>query len=595
MTGRRCARARLRARLRTTVGVAVAAVAVAVLSACAGIPSSGPVVQVPDDGDLGQSAVRYAPARPQAGASPEQVVRGYLDAMLAFPTSTRTAASFLTPDAARGWAPTSQVRVYSQSEVAGVPDTAARDNPDEGPPGRVSVRLGLTEQARLDQQGRYSAGGGPTSVTYTLEQVDGQWRIADPQDGLLVTQKFFDDYFRSFDLYFFDRPGQRLVPEPVYLVVGDQLATSLVSSLVGGPATGAREATRTYVPSRSTLRPSVPVSSDGVADVEFTSDFSDLAGASRDRLSAQVVWTLRQVPGVERVQVVGGTTALSAGGDEAQPVQAWGGFGPSTARGRAYAVVDDRVVEVDDGRTEPVSGTWGSDARGAETVAVAESGVAAVLPGGDAVRLTSRQGTKPRTVQGNDFVEPDWDTDGQLWLVDRAGGGTRVRVVADGAETAVDVRGVGALDVDDFSLSPDGTRYAVGARGAGGGELYVGRVLRDVTDQVMGLGDPARVPTSVPSPRSVSWSSSTELAFLGDSQAGVQVYQVSIDGSETTSEVSRSRSLLPDVGARTLAIGQGRSQFLYVTDRRDRLWYLPPGGSWRTLDTSPVTGLTVGR
>ncbi len=578
--------------VRTLAG----AVAAAVLAGCAGIPSSGPVVMVPDDGDLGQSAVRYAPARPQPGATPEQIVRGYLDAMLAFPTSSRTASSFLTPEAARGWAPTSQVRIYSQSEVSGAPRSSVRNDPDEQPAGLTSVRLGFTEDAQLDQQGRYTGVGRPRSMTYTLEQVDGEWRIADPQDGLLVTQKFFADYFRSFDLYFFDRPGRRLVPEPVYLVVGDQLATSLVSSLAGGPSSAAREATRTYLPARTVLRPSVPVSSEGVADVEFTDDFGDLGGAARDRLSAQVVWTLRQVPGVESVQVVGGTTALTAGGDEAQPVQAWGGFGPSTARGRAYAVVDNRVVEVTDGQVEPISGSWGRDARGVQQVAVAESGVAGVLPGGDAVRLTTRQGTKARTIRANDLIRPDWDPDGMLWLVDRAAGSTRVRIVDGGADARLlDARGVAGLDVDDFKVSPDGTRYAVTATGRDGGELYVGRVLRDVTDQATGLSDPVRVATTAGSPRSASWSSTTELAFLGDSQAGVQVYQVSIDGSETTSEVSRSRSLLPDVGAETLAVGQGRSEFLYVTDRTGRLWFLPPGGSWRVLDTPPVTALTVGR
>jgi hypothetical protein len=72
--------------------VAWALVTVLVLSACAGIPTSGPVTKVAAADDLGQSAVRYTPARPLRGASPEQIVRGFLDAMLAFPTSSRTAA-----------------------------------------------------------------------------------------------------------------------------------------------------------------------------------------------------------------------------------------------------------------------------------------------------------------------------------------------------------------------------------------------------------------------------------------------------------------------------------------------------------------------
>ncbi|MFC5677768.1 LpqB family beta-propeller domain-containing protein [Aeromicrobium endophyticum] len=582
-----------RARVTTARAVGVVVVAL-VLSACAGIPSSGPVTKVAAADDLGQSAVRYTPARPLAGASPEQIVRGYLDAMLAFPASSRTAASFLTPQAARGWKPATQVRIYSQPEVAGV-QAAPDGGSAAGSDGSVTVRLGFTDDARLDRQGRYTGVEAPGSITYTLEQVDGQWRIADPQDGLLVNQKFFTDYFRSFDLYFFDRPGRRLVPDPVYLVVGDQLATTLTASLAGGPAADAQTATRTFMPARTALRPSVPVSSQGVADVEFTDDFSDLSTSSQDRLSAQLVWTLRQVPGVQAVQVVGGSTALTAGGDEVQPVQAWGGFGPSTARDRAYAVVDDRVVEADDGEVEPVSGAWGQDARGAERIAVAQSGIAGVLPGGDAVRLTSRQGKQARTIRGDGFVGPDWDSDDLLWLVDRPSGQVRVRVAEDDDVTVVPAPGLAGLGITDFKLSPDGARYAVSTRGQDGRALYVGRVVRDATDRIASLQDPARVATTARSPRSASWASTTELAFLGDSEVGAQIYQVTIDGSETTSQVSRSGSLLPDVGADTLAIGQDRSPLLYVTDRRRRLWFLPPGGSWRLLDTPPTTALTIGR
>ena len=53
----------------------VALLVVVMASACAVIPSSGPVTKVADDDGLDQSAVRYTPARPLKGASPEQIVR----------------------------------------------------------------------------------------------------------------------------------------------------------------------------------------------------------------------------------------------------------------------------------------------------------------------------------------------------------------------------------------------------------------------------------------------------------------------------------------------------------------------------------------
>lgn len=569
-------------------------VVAALASGCAGIPSGGPVQKVADDTDLGQSAVRYSPARPQQGASPEQIVRGYLDAMLAFPASSRTASAFLTPDAAQKWTSSSRVLVYAEPDVLGPQDRINRGETDAQPQSPVSVRLGFTVDAELDGQGRYTRRGEATALSYTLEQVRGEWRIANPQEGLLVNRKFFADYYRTFNLYYFDRPARRLVPDPVHLVVGDQLATTLLTSLAGGPP-GDGESTRTFVPERSALRPSVPVSEEGVADVEFTRDLRDLDDSARDRLSAQIVWTLRQAPDVEGVQIVGRSIALTAGGEEVQPVQAWGGFGPSTARGRAYAVVGGAIVEIDDGTTRPLRGPWGKDARGAQFIAVSEEGIAAVLPGRDRVRLTNRDGSGARTIRGAAFIGPDWDSDGTLWLVDRVSAGTRVRVVDDGEERTIQASGVSGLEVGSFKPSPDGARYAVTGAGADAGELHVGRILRDAKDRVVALEAPKRVYTSAPSPRSASWSSGTELTFLADSQSGVQVYQARIDGSETMSEVARSGSLLPDIEADTLAVGQGASPALYVTDRQDRLWILPPEGSWTLIKSPEVTGLSFGR
>ncbi|MCW2770914.1 MAG: hypothetical protein JWR27_2347 [Aeromicrobium sp.] len=563
------------------------------VSACAGIPSSGPVRKVSEDGGLGESSVRYSPAGPVAGASPEQIVRGYLDAMLAFPTTSRTASAFLTPEAAKAWNPAGGVRIYSKTEVAGrVPSTTGLDDPRGVSKGAVDVRLGFREEARLDRQGHYVQRNQSSSSTFTLQQVDGQWRIVNPDEGLLVNEKFFTDYFRSFNLFFFDRPGRRLVADPVYQVVGDQLATSLVTSLGRGPGTDASASARTYVPPLKDLRPSVPVSDDGVADVEFTADLGGMGDSARDRLSAQIVWTLRQVPGVDGIQIVGGSSPLTANGRGVQPISSWGGYGPSLAQARAYAVADDRVVELHEGKPTPVSGSWGKDARGAALVAVSEAGIAGVLPGRGQVRISDRDGGDALTVAARDAIGPHWDPDGTLWLVDRGVGGTRVRIVEGEKQRLVDAADLAGRRIDTFALSPDGTRYAVTSP-TSGGQIRVGAVLRDARDRLLGLGMSRRVRPTVAAPRSVSWSSPTELAFLARGRSGVQAYQVSIDGSATSADLTGGASL-PDVGAVALAIGTGETPELWATDSRRRLWFLAARGSWRLLEGPKVTALTAG-
>lgn len=565
------------------------------VSACAGIPSSGPVTKVADDGGLGESTVRYSPTGPAEGASPQEIVRGYLDAMLAYPMSSGTASSFLTPDGAKGWAPAERVRVYSLSSVSGPRLLNAGDGGTADKTRTpVEITVNLSEDARLDRQGHYTRRTKPSEVSYLLERVEGEWRITNPQAGMLVSQKFFDDYFRPFDIYYFDRPGGRLLPDPIHVVVGDQLPTALLTSLGRGPGASTEGAARTYLPPLDELRPSVPVSEDGVADVEFDTDFGAISESAQDHLSAQLVWTLRQAPGVTAVRIVGGATTLTNGGNAEQPVSSWKAYGPSIVRGRAYALKDDKIVQIDRDEVKPISGTWGKDALGATSIAVSSDGVAGVLAGRSQVRITSRKGASARTFDGTQLITPRWDDDGNVWLVDRPGPQTRVRLVTGMKFRTLDIGGLAALDPTTFALSPDGSRYAVTVSG-GRGSIRVGRVLRDAKDRILGLGEPSRVHLTAGSPRSVTWLTGTQVSYLANSGSGRQVYSTAIDGSSTSGGLSRGGPLLPDVGARALAIGPGEEPVRYATDARNRLWLLSPGESWRLLPGKGVTGLTYGR
>lgn len=557
------------------------------LAGCAGIPSSGPVERVADDRGLEQSTVRYAPVGPPRGASPQQIVRGYLDAMLAYPVSTGTAALYLTPDAAKEWRSSEGVTVYVTPRVT-LPEGNDGSDPDA-----VSVELETDEVARLDRQGHYTRSTKNPRRTYRLERVDGQWRIANPQSGVMVTRTYYGSYFRPFSLYFFDASGERLVPDLVHLAVGDQLATGLVTALARGP--GRTPGTlRTYVPEAAALRPTVTVGEERVADVEFSTSLTKLSAAARDRLAAQIVWTLRSVPGLRGLRIFGGTAILSSRGERVHPVDSWGGFGPPAAKNHTYAIVDDKLVEIDDVTVEPVTGAWGRDAGGAVEAAVSDDSVAAVLAGRDRVRLTDRAGRNPLDIDGAGFIAPWWDFDDRLWLIDRSGGSSRVRLVEDRRTRTISIGGLRRLTVRSFALSPDGARYAVTAGDGGGQALYVGSVRRDNGDRLTSLGDPRRLSIGVADPHSVDWISTTRLGFLGASEAGVQLYDVALDGTDVLGGDTGAGPLLPDIDARVLTGRTGEDSPRWVLDGRSRLWHRPPDGSWRLIDDRRFSGLSTG-
>jgi hypothetical protein len=575
--------------------VCAAVLAAACLSACAGIPTSGPVTRVAADKGFGQSTVRYAPAGPAKGASPQDIVSGYLDAMLAYPITTGTASAFLTADANKAWNSLAGVRVYSAPQVAAPVATGQRGSDTlERNGDQVTVTVSVVNESRLNVQGRYTEMTGNGEIKFRLTRIGGQWRISNPQKGLLVNRKFFTDYFRPFNVFMFDRPGRRLVPVPIYVAVGDQLATALVTSLARGPAPDPGNTLRTYVPQLKTLRPSVPLTRDGITDVGFDQDFSTISESTQDHLSAQIVWTLRQVLDITAVRLVGGSTVLSPHDLAAQPIGSWAAYGPNTARGQAYALSGNRVVEIDDGRIARLSGTWGKDARGAVQIAVSSDGVAGVLNGSSQVRVTSRSGASPRLIGGNAYIAPRWDDDGNLWLIDREAGRTRIRLSKGQQLRALPIGDLARLNISTFALSPDASRYAVTAQRGKSTAIYVGAIQRDAKDRVIGLSDPKRLTTSAENPTSVTWESGTRVSFLGDSEQGRQVYTAIIDGSATTGGASSGNALLPDVDADTLVVGTAPSPPRYATDPQHRLWFLPNDGSWRKVGEHGVTGLTYG-
>ena len=571
---------------RIKLRLLVASVVTTMLAGCAGIPSSGPVERVADDGGPDQSTVRYAPVGPPRGASPQQIVRGYLDAMLAYPVSTGTAALYLTSDASKQWRSSEGVTVYASPRVT-LPETGESPDADA-----VAVELSTDEVARLDRQGHYTRSVNDPMRTYRLKRVAGQWRIANPQSGVMVTRTYYGSYFRPFSLYFFDASGERLVPDLVHLAVGEQLPTGLVTALARGP--GRTPGTlRTYVPGAGSLRPSVTIG-EGVADVEFSTSLTALSAAERDRLAAQIVWTLKSVPGLRGLRIFGDTAILSSRGERVHPVDSWAGFGPPAAKNHTYALVDDKLVEIDDATVQPVTGAWGRDAGGAVEAAVSDHSVAAVLAGRDQVRITDRAGRDPLEINGRGFVAPWWDFDDRLWLIDRSGGSSRVRVVEDRRIRAISGGGLGGLTVQSFALSPDGARFAVTAGDGGGPALYVGSVRRDKDDRVTSLGDLRRLSIGVADPHSVDWVSTTRLGFLGASDAGVQLYDVAFDGTDALGGDTGGGPLLPDVDARVLAGRIGEDSPRWALDARRRLWHRPPDGSWRLIDDRRFTGLSTG-
>jgi hypothetical protein len=531
------------------------------LAGCAQLPDSGPVERVVSAGSRTHGNVRYEPAPPPPGATPRQIVDGYLDAMLAYPEATAIVQSYLTPEAAADWRSAAGMTVYSSVL------TTAREMTTRQAALRITARTLLT----VDSSGEASVGGRDVTRLLRLDRVDGQWRIANPVPGYLVSRQFADDYLRSYPLWYFDESGERLVPELIHAVVSEQLPLTLTRRLAAGPRLSTL---RTYLPGPDDLRVRI---TGKVVNVDFQRD----PAGSVDKVAGQLISTLRGVPGLDGVRIL----VDGAPEGDVHPIDAVVGFGPGPLAMRAYALRGNRVVDVTS-RVRAISGPWGRSARNALAIAVNAERIAAVLPGRTAVVAGARRGGRVETFTGSDFADPSWDDAGWLWLVDQAGG-TRVRVVRAGDVRTVDAGDLGM--VDSFAISPDRSRYAAVIRSDEEESVVVGAIEHNAAGDPSRLLTPRAVSGNSPGARAVGWESSTRIAFVATGAAGQQLYSVGLDGADLAAGDALTGSVQSWAGAAADRAGR------WAVDRLGRLWHHEPGGSWQLRSRGPLRALCSGR
>ena len=574
---------------------AVALILAMGLAGCVTIPTSGPVEQVAPRGADSDVLPQVTPSGPREGATALEVSRGYVTAMRAFPVSTEVAQEFLTDEAAGGWAPGRRTIVYSSL------NTVQRDANTVELRTRDAVALSARGTYRPDPTGRQER-----VRTLRLQETKQGWRIAALPDALLVSEGFFEQYYRPFDLYFFTATAPALVADRVWLPLGDQLATRLVKGLLAGPTRWLRGRAVTALSASADAGVSVPVRADGVADVQLGQEAAALSATQRQLWSAQLVWTLRQVSGLEGVRVlVDGVPLEVPGAEPVQDATAWAEYDPSGPSSRAllFGLRQGRVVTVDTDFVTRLESWWG---RRADLAEVTVERLLDRVAGTDAARRRLVVGPGPYDATERDvqtwyrsrgtLSEPQWDRTGQLWVLERGANGAgsgRLVVVDRGRSRVVPAGGLRAAGIRSIAVSPDGARLAAlvddwdgrywgGARAAParGPVLVVGAIERGrdgrtvrrveqayavpVQERLRGLAAPV-------------WSAPSEVSVLARLlEVPAQPYDLAIDGSAVEGGVlSAGASLLGPVNAQALAaagvagaatvVGAADGQ-LYTTD-----------------------------
>jgi len=561
--------------VRNKLAVGISAVALAATS-CASMPTHGAVHfgrPVAAPGGLGDLDVRVLPPFWRAGMAPAGVVVGFLRALVNDDDDYAIARSYLTGGATKSWQPGTGITTFD--------DTSARTTVSDS---RVTIhapRLG-----RIDPRGGYEPMPGTLTSTFTMAKVNGSWKIDKLANGVLLSATDALRAFRLANVYYLNRAGTTLVPDQV-LLQGSQrgVATALMSALLDGPSAWVAPAVHTALPAGTALIGTVPVHDNGVADVNLSASVRSASPHELMAASAQITWTLRQVPGVSAVRLFADGAPLSATGVPArQSVASWPSYDPSAKPSTSA------LMYVTHQHLRTTGGNAGNLARSdpGQVVSVAQSGDGSVLAvvqqaGAQQDLLVGRVGQRlTRRLTATTMTAPTFDVDGAVVTVVTGAGGRRVMAVdRDGHSRVV------AADADlarhpvtSLRISRDGSRVAAVV---GPGELLVGRISGRGSSEAFG-GFRAVLPDEH-AVEGVSWSGADTIVVTAASGSSRrEVVETDTAGyAVRTLDTVQVRGTVVDVAA-----APGRP-LVVVTDRA-QLWTSAAGWTSFAAGLAPVYG-----
>jgi hypothetical protein len=596
----------------------VAAGAVLVLAACAGIPREGPVVPGrPAGKDPSEGMYQLIQDGPQRGATPEQSVTGFLRAATGFRDDHRVARSFLAPSRRLAWRPDSSVAVYPGQnppptpvlvDQTGTPATpsaqsgplAADPGRDRDLAGRATVRVTVPVVATIDDDGRYSPAppGTRREVTYGLVRVDGEWRIDEVPDGILISTTDFRVTFQNYPVYFADSGRRFLVPDIHWFpgINSAAVPTALVRALLAGPAPWLAPAVTTGVPVGTQMAVKAVVVSGDVATVDLTDRARSAEPEERQLLALQLRETLAGFANTVKITVGGADYDVPTGGWSAD---APGDTGESSAGPRVDPSVDSRPVVLDakgrlarvEGpqRLVPVTGVDGLAVPGATRPAMSSDGTAYAVLGPQRKQLLLQvPGASEASVvlTGRELTAPSFDPSGWVWTSPAQNDGRLYAAPTGSPASEVAAPWLKGFVVASARVSRDGARLLLVARKAGTASvfLFVAGIARAADGKPEAVTEPLSLVPDLTSALDAAWVDEDEVVVLGrrsgmltPEQTQEQPWVVQVGGSmDPTTPAPGATSITAGNGSLTLMAGNAQG----IMTRAGQKWEVTPGGHW---------------
>ena len=576
----------------------VSVVMAAVLSACAGLATDSPVQPGSLVGEAAVQPVRVQPDGPGTGATPDQIVRGFLraGASSGFDDDHAIARSFFAPNVKDEWLPDSGVDVYADDSAPKVELLTP-----------TTVRVTVPIVAQVDDVGRYreTPAGTSAQATFGLQKLQVGWRISVPQKGfgLWLSARDLDRIYRPFTVAYVSKSARTIVGDQRWFPITTGLATTLARAQLAPAPAYLAGAVQTGVPTGTVLAvDAVPIQS-GWALVDLSAAALSADPDQRRAMWAQFVTTLMQVPSVTQVSltVEGARLDLPGTPDRVSvlttlgyPVDASASASAAFLRAGSELtrVSPDRPQEQDQPRKlpqPPNSSTLPKIPQGWIALAMSWDSQEIAGIGGDHADLARWQGNRMFQLArfGSNLTKPSYDSLNGLWVAGQAGGTSKVWVIDTSVSPMKNAKPreitapwLAKRTVVALRVASDNQRLALITSDLAGGDVQVviAGIVRSASGVAVSLApEPLRVGWTIIAATDLAWADDSTLAVLGrvDPKAAIAPQLVEIGGKVTAlSSVAGTRLVASTGGVRGVVVIADRGKILARA-----------GNGWQQLQT----------
>ena len=576
----------------------VATVAGAGLSSCAGLPSSTAVQQGSLVGEPVLQPVRVQPDGPAAGATPEQIVRGFLraGAGAGFEDDHAVARSFFVRSVKDQWLPDSGLKVYSDDSALKV-ELAA--------PNIVHVTAMIV--AEVDSAGRYrqTPVGTSAQATFGMQKLGGGWRISQPPQGLglWLSASDLDRSYRSFTVAYVSKVSQTMVVDRRWFPITSGLATTLARAQLAPVPPYLTGAARTGIPAGTTLAvDSVPITS-GTAVVDLSASALLASPDLRRAMWAQFVTTLTQVAPVSEVSLEVNGTGLDLPNTPGRiSTVASLGYPSQDAASVETAILrtGSELSRVSSDRPQdqdrppkppnlPASSILPQIPTGWISLALSWDGREIAGIGGDHGDLARWQRDRQFKLAkfGHNLTRPSYDSMNGLWVAGQSGDAAKVWVIDTSLSPmeaakprTISVPWLVNRTVLALKVATDNQRVALITSDRQGRDVQVvvAGIVRSASGEPVSLAaEPLRVGWTLTAATDLAWVDDSTLAVVGrvsrQDEMGPQLVEI---GGDIT-------AMPPVAGTRLVTNTGGLRGVVVLTDRGKVL--ARAGNGWQVLQT----------